>query len=148
VKKENTMKPSIGKAIRGGLAGTLLMTMMMYFVAPMMLGKAMDIAAMLGSMMGSNRWLGMMAHAMMGVVILPLIFVFVLYQFLPGAPWLKGALWGMILWLLAQVVVMPMMGGGFFSSQMGGMMAAAGSLMGHLIYGLPLGALTGKPQTA
>jgi hypothetical protein len=32
--------------------GTALLTSMMYFVAPMMTGHAMDIAAMLGSVMG------------------------------------------------------------------------------------------------
>lgn len=34
------------------------MTMMMYFVAPMMMGQKMDIAAMLGSMLGNNWLLG------------------------------------------------------------------------------------------
>lgn len=139
------MKPSVGKALAGGVVGTGLMTMMMYFVAPMMLGQPMDIAAMLGSLMGNNWTLGMMAHVMMGVAVLPLIFVFALYKFLPGAPWLKGALWGLVLWLLAQVVVMPMMGGGLFSANLGGMMAAGGSMVGHLIYGVALGAITGGP---
>ncbi len=48
-------------------------------------------------------------------------------------------------WLLAQVVVMPMMGAGFFSSQSGGMMAVMGSLMSHLVYGATLGGIAGGP---
>lgn len=52
-----------------------------------------------------------------------------------------------MLWLLAQVIVMPMMGGGFFSSAMGGMTAVIGSLMGHLPYGNVLGAIAGAPRS-
>ncbi len=70
-------------------------------------------------MLGDSWALGMMAHAVNGVLIFPLIYVLVLYRFLPGAPWLKGATWGITLWLLAQAIVTPMMGGGFFSSQSG-----------------------------
>ncbi len=47
----------------GGFAATAVMTFMMYFVAPMMIGQPMDIAAMLGSMLGDSWALGMMAHA-------------------------------------------------------------------------------------
>lgn len=50
--------------------------------------------------------------------------------------------WGLVLWLLAQVMVM---GGGFFSSAMGGLMAVMGSLMGHLAYGALLGAIVVAP---
>ena len=78
----------------GGFAATAVMTFMMYFVAPMMIGQPMDIAAMLGSTLGDSWALGMMAHAVNGVLIFPLIYVLVLYRFLPGAPWLKGATWG------------------------------------------------------
>jgi hypothetical protein len=33
---------------------------------------------------------------------------------------MQGTTWGVALWLMAQVIVMPMMGGGLFSSAMGG----------------------------
>lgn len=140
------MKPNIMRAMLGGLLGTVVMTMMMYFVAPMMLGRPMDIAAMLGRMMGNSWALGMLAHFLNGVVIFPLIYVFLLYHLLPGSPWLKGMLWGVILWLLVQIVVMPMMGGGFFSAQMGGMRAAMSSLMSHILYGAALGGITGAAE--
>lgn len=131
----------IARTMLGGLAGTVAITMMMYFVAPMMLGQPMDIAKMLGSMMGDNWWMGMGMHLMNGIVIFPLIYAFLLYRILPGAPVVKGITWGVGLWLLAQVVVMPMMGVGFFS---GGMMPAMGSLMGHLAYGALLGVIGGS----
>ncbi len=63
-----------------------------------------------------------------------------------GSPAVKGAIWGVTLWLIAQTVVMPMMGAGVFSSAMGGMMAAMGSLVGHLLYGSIFGAIAGAPE--
>ena len=39
------MKPNIGKAILGGFVGTVLLTLMTQFVAPMMTGHKMDMAA-------------------------------------------------------------------------------------------------------
>ena len=140
------MHPTLGKAILGGAAGTAVMTGMMYMVAPMM-GLNMDIAAMLGSMMGGSWAAGMAAHIMLGTLVFPAIYALVLFARLPGSPIVRGAAWGVGLWLMAQVIVMPMMGGGLFSSQMGGMMAALGSLMGHLLYGSVLGAIAG-PGTA
>lgn len=140
------MKPIVNKTILGGLVGTAVLTMMMYLVAPMMLGHPMDIAAMLGSMMGNSWALGMAAHWMNGVVIFPLIYAFLIYKLLPGSPVVRGAIWGLVLWLIAQVMVMPMMGAGFFSSGAGGMMAAVASLMGHVLYGGILGKIAGSPE--
>jgi hypothetical protein len=145
-----TMHPNINRAVAGGLLGTAAMTAMMYIVAPMM-GLNMDIARMLGSMLGGSWWAGMLMHFVNGAAIFPLIYVYLLYQWLPGGPAAKGMAWGVVLWLVAQTVVMPMMGGGLFSSAMGGMMAAGGSLVGHLLYGGILGAVAGPadfPQRA
>ena len=139
------MHPNLGRAMAGGFVGTLVMTLMMYFASPMMMGMKMDIAAMLGSMLGGSWMAGMVMHFINGSVIFPAIYVYMLYERLPGSSVVKGAIWGTILWLLAQTVVMPMMGGGLFSSQMGGMMAVAGSLVGHLIYGSVLGAIASGP---
>lgn len=47
-----------------------------------------------------------------------------------------------VLWLMAQTIVMPMMGGGLFSAAAGGMVAAVASLVGHLVYGSILGAVS------
>ena len=138
----------IGRAIVGGAIGTALLTLMMYFVAPAMTGRAMDIAAMLGSMMGGSWALGMMAHLAQGIVVFPLIYVLGVYQRLPGSPWLRGMAWGVALWLLAQAVAMPLMGNGFFSAEAGGMPSVVSSLLGHLVYGLALGVVTGAPEKA
>ena len=142
------MRVNTARAITGGFLGTVLMTLMMYFVAPMMLGRPMDVAAMLGGMLGGSWAMGMLMHLINGSVIFPLIYGFVLYRVLPGEPWLKGTSWGLILWFLSQAVVTPMMGGGFFSAAAGGLMAVMASLIGHLIYGAVLGAVAGSAAGA
>jgi len=132
------MKPNIGRAILGGFVGTLAITFLMYIGGPMMGLPKMDIAAMLGGMLGG--WaMGMMMHFLNGTIIFPLIYAYVLFGKLPGSPYLKGILWGAMLWVLAQLVVMPMMGAGLFGLKMAGMMSAVGSLMGHVVYGALLG---------
>ena len=141
------MKPNISKAFAGGFVGTVIFTLMMRFVAPMM-GVRMDIVARLGEMTHSGMAGGILVHFLNGTLIFPLIYVYLLYRRLPGAPWQKGLLWGVILWLALEIVMMPMMGGGLFSAEMGGMKAVMAALIGHLIYGAILGAIVGTPATA
>ena len=138
----------ITRAIIGGAVGTALLTAMMYFVSPVMTGRAMDIAAMLGSLMGGSWALGMTAHLANGIVVFPLIYVLGVSQRLPGPPWLRGMVWGIVLWLLAQLVMLPSMGSGFFGAKAGGVPSALSSLLGHLVYGLALGVLAGAPEEA
>ena len=137
--------PTFARAALGGFVATLVMTGMMYLVAPMM-GLRMDIAAMLGSMLGGSWTAGLMMHSVNGSVIFPAIYVYALYAHLPGSPAVRGTVWGVVLWLVAQTVVMPMMGAGLFSSAMGGVMAAMGSLIGHVLYGSLLGTIASAPE--
>lgn len=140
------MKPNIWKAFVGGFLGTVMLTLMIRFLAPMM-GVRMDIAAKLGEMTHSGMAGGLFMHFLNGTIIFPLIYVYLLYRFLPGAPWQKGLLSGVILWLGLEIVMMPMMGGGLFSAKMGGMKAVVAALVGHLVYGSILGAVAGAPPT-
>ena len=140
------MKPEIKNAIIGGAAGTVVMTLMMMYVAPMLTGMPMDIAAMLGGMLGGYT-MGMIAHIMMGVIIFPIAYV-IAYDYLPGSPLIKGLSFGIVLWIAAVVMVMPMAGAGFMMSNIGGMMAVMAALMGHLVYGGLLGALAGGESKA
>ena len=142
----HSVRPDLTRSILGGFVGTVAITLMMYFVAPRMTGRTMDIARMLGSMLGDNWWAGMIMHFVNGTIVFPVIFALLLVKRLPGVPIVKGIIWGAILWLLAQAVVMPMMGAGFFSAHAGGMMAVMVSLMGHLVYGGLLGSIAGSPK--
>jgi len=141
------VKPNTWKAIAGGFIGTVMFTLMMRFVAPMM-GIRMDIVAKLGEMTHTGMAGGLFMHFLNGTVIFPLIYVYLLYRLLPGAPWQKGLLWGVILWLGVEIVMMPMMGSGIFSMETGGVKAVIAALTGHLVYGAILGAIAGAPAPA
>ena len=126
------------RGIVGGLAGTAVMTALMR-MAPAMGLPPMNIGAMLGSVMGGSVVLGWMAHFMIGTV-LAIVYAALFAARLPGPGFVRGALYGLAPWLVAQLVVMPMMGAGAFGGSFG---AAFGSLMGHLVYGAVLGSIYG-----
>src|SRR6516162_6214279 len=88
-----SMTPNVGKAIAGGFVGTILLTLMMRFVAPVMTGQRIDMPGKLGDMTGMGPIAGMIMHFLIGSVIFGLIYVFVLFRFLPRASGLKGAQW-------------------------------------------------------
>lgn len=134
------MQPSTGRVIAAGLAGTLVMTAVGLYAAPMMGMPAMNPADMLASKMGGVLLLGWMGHLMIGVI-LALIYAKLFLSRLPGPPVARGALFSLLPWLMAQLMVMPMMGMGIFS---GSMTLAGGSLIGHLMYGAVLGAVAGE----
>ena len=141
------MNSNITRTILGGFVGTLMMSLMMKFAAPMLTGQPMDIAAMLGNMMGGVYALGMTAHIMLGVLVFPLVYFTILRRILPGAPIIKGLLFGTLLWLIAETLVMPMAGAGFFMSEIGGAKAVMAALMGHLVYGGILGIFVGRASS-
>jgi len=130
-------RPNLSVVFVGGLMGTPAMTALMYVLAPFF-GVNTDIVTMLGEVLGGWR-MGMLVHILNGAVIFPVVFVFLLYRFLPGSPFSKGITFGVLLWLTSQLVVMPIMGVGFFSAHIGGLRAAAASLLGHVVYGWSLG---------
>jgi uncharacterized membrane protein YagU involved in acid resistance len=133
------MQPNVTRVIAAGVVGTLVMTVVGLYVAPMMGMPPMNPAEMLAGAMGGMAILGWGAHLMIGIV-LALIYAYVALPHLPGPAAARGALFSLAPWLMAQVVVIPMMGMGLFS---GSMTMAGGSLIGHLVYGAVLGAIAG-----
>ena len=139
------MTPPLSRTVLGGAVGTVVMTVMMYFVAPAMLGTSMDIADLLSWMMGGSWLMGMVIHFATGVLVFPVVYALAVYSSLPGEPLVRGVLWGIVLWLAAQTLVMPMTGAGLFSANIGGSVAALASLVGHALYGGFLGFIAGTP---
>jgi len=123
----------------GGLLGTLLQTMVVYGVVPMMTGQSLDMAAMLEYPCA----LSMLVHVLSGSVIFPLGYMFLPSQYLPDSPVLKGMLWAMLLWCVAEGILAPMLGAGVFSAAFGGLPAAGRALLGYLVYGATLGGIAG-----
>jgi len=134
----------LGRAVLSGLAATAVMTMLM-LAAPMMGMPPMPIGEMLGQFLRIGTAAGWAMHVMIGLVLAGIYAAFLAGR-LPGAPALRGAIFGFAVFLVAQVVVTPMMGGGVFSG--GNMAMIGGSLMGHLVYGGIVGAIYGAvPRT-
>lgn len=135
---------SFTSAIAAGLIATAAMTAFTY-MAPLM-GFEMDIPKMLASTMGAPVIVGWMAHFMVGVILAVGYGALFLTKTNSNAALKNGAIFGLIPWLMAQIVVMPMMsilnGGGYFSGFFSGsIMVAMASLMGHLLYGAVLGSI-------
>lgn len=137
------MNINFGRAALAGIIGTVMMTVVGLYAAPMMGIPAMNPAEMLAGQMGGNAALGWMGHFMIGMI-LAVVYAAVAGS-LPGPLVVRGALYALAPWLLAQVVVMPMMGMGFFS---GAVNLAMGSLIGHIMYGGVVGAVYGEPPAS
>lgn len=133
---------SLQSAVIAGIIATASMTIFTY-MAPSM-GFEMNIPKMLANTMGVSIILGWILHFMIGEV-LAINFAAVFLNATSKRSDIKsGAVFGLIPWLIAQIMIMPMMsimnGGsytdGFFS---GSIMISMASLVGHLIYGGVLG---------
>jgi len=140
------MKPNVGRSIAGGFVGTLIMTLMMRYVAPMM-GVQMNIAASLAKMMHTSVAVGLAAHFMLGTIVFALIYSYLLYRILPGAPVVRGIEWGLVLWFLMEILAMPMLGMGVFNTVMGGAKTVMAALVAHVVYGALLGWIAGSTET-
>lgn len=139
---------NIVAAVVAGLAGTVVMSMLMV-MAPKMGMPKMAIWDMLGSMFSKegNPILGWILHFMMGVIFA--IVYAVIWSSGVGIPTAVGGLtFGAVHWLLVGVMMagVPMMHAGMkagtvqapglYMTRNGGMMAFVGGLVGHLVYGL------------
>ncbi len=133
------MRPRIARVVGAGLLGTLVMTAVGLYAAPMMGMPPMNPAEMLAGKMGGITLLGWMGHLMIGAT-LALVYAWFFLSRIPGPAVARGAIYSLLPWLMAQVLVMPMMGMPLFS---GSMAMAGGSLVGHLMYGGVLGGVVG-----
>jgi uncharacterized membrane protein YagU involved in acid resistance len=79
---------------------------------------------------------GWLLHFLVGIG-WALLYAGVVVDRLPGTPFVRGILYGVVVFLLAQAVLMPMVGAGFFSR--GDVSTLVGSFLGHLVYGGVLG---------
>ena len=140
---ENLVKPKLIRALIGGFAGTVVFTLMGLFVAPHVIGQPMDVAALMAPMLGGSHTAGVIAHFVTGTVVFPIAYLVLGISTLPGPAWLRGALFLIPVYLVAMTVMMPILGQGlFFGSPPKAMVA----LMGHVAFGLVMGAIIGKPD--
>ncbi len=137
------MNINIGRTVVAGVIGTAVMTGVGLWMAPLMGLPPMNPAVMLAGAMGGSLVLGWMAHFMIGITLAAGYAL--VGQAFPGPGIVRGALYGIAPFLLAQIVVMPMMGMPLFS---GSAAMAMGSLVGHLFYGGVVGGVYGEVTEA
>ena len=133
---------ALPRAISGGLAGTVVFTLMMKFLAPEMIGHPMDIAAVLGTFTGLGTSAGLVMHFLLGTLGFAIGFVIV-GPYLPGPGWLRGVVFMAAVWLLAALIAMPILGVGLF---FGGAKEAMAALFGHVALGAILGMVARLPD--
>lgn len=95
-------------ALKAGILGTVVMTVVMYGL-PVIGLPSMDIMAALGAVFPfriSPYVLGSLVHFGVGIV-LALIYSAFFYWWLPGASWLKGLLFSLLPWLFAITLLGP-----------------------------------------
>lgn len=140
------MRPSMGRTIVGGFVATIAFTLILYYVVPFMLGGPMNIAAMLGGLFGTTVAMGLFLHFVLGTIIFPMLYAYIVFRIVRGSAWMRGLIFGLLLWMLAETIFVPMVGGGFFHTLQGGVVAAIASLIGHAVYGIVLGVIAGAPR--
>ena len=133
------MRLNYTRVVGAGVVGTFVMTAVGLWIAPAMGLPGMNPAEMLAGAMGGVAVLGWLGHVMIGSI-LALIYAAFAASRLPGPPAVRGAVFSLAPWLMAQVVIIPMMGMPLFA---GSMSMAMGSLAGHLVYGAVVGGIVG-----
>lgn len=136
------------KAVRlavAAVAATIVLEMMMRVGAPNMLGiPPMNPANLLTNILGLSQGhiVGVVGHFGLALIGFPIGYMVLAYRRFTGAYLVKGIVWGVLLWLLAMVVIAPLAGMPIFFGFGMPMMAA---LVAHVVYGLILAAIVGKP---
>ena len=133
---------ALPRAIIGGFIGTVVFTLMMRFLAPMMIGHPMDIAAVLGAFTGLGTPAGMVMHFLLGAIGFAIGYLIV-GPYLPGPSWLRGVTFMVGVWFLAGLIAMPILGVGLF---FGGAKEAMAALIGHIVLGAILGMFAQLPS--
>ena len=129
---------NLARAAVAGLVGTAAMTTLL-LVEPSVGLPKIAMGQVLASSLGLTTArlpigpaVGWGLHFIIGMA-LAVIYAGVFDRRLPGSAVVRGVLYGVLVFVVAQVVFMPLVGGGFLSR--GDLELVAGSLLGHLLYG-------------
>ena len=100
---------NVASVLMAGIAGNVVMTIIMYSLPPLMGLPSMDIMAALGSVFPfriSPYILGFLVHFGIGIG-LAFIYAAFFFGWLPGPHWLRGALYSLLPWLFAITLLGP-----------------------------------------
>ena len=132
------MSDKIKQSLIGGVAGTVAMTLITW-MAPLIGFPKMSPPDMLAGMLGLPVFAGWIMHFMIGVIF-ALAYIFLLQNRLQKISnrYTKGVVFGMIVFIFAQIMMLAM--GAVFASMPSpeGSMALMmlGSVIGHIVYGV------------
>ncbi|MFT5336895.1 MAG: hypothetical protein ACI9YL_000897 [Luteibaculaceae bacterium] len=131
------MTTKIQNALLGGFIGTAIMTMVM-MIASMLGMPKMSPPAMLSEIIGLPILVGWLMHFIIGIIF-AMIYAFNFKYLLKkvGDTILKGAIFGMVVFISAQII-MTIMGKMIVMPPMEGSMVLimVGSFIGHVIFGI------------
>lgn len=139
------------RAVAAGMVGTAAMTALLLIEPSVGLPKiAMGqvVSTSLGLASASLKvgpGVGWVLHFLVGVALAILYAAFIAAR-LPGSPLVRGLIYGALIFLVAQVVFIPLAGMGVFSR--GEIELVVGSLLGHLVYGGLIGWIYGGVTAA
>lgn len=123
-----------------GFVATVVLSAMMIAKGMMGVMPELNVAAMIGNMMGASVVVGWIVHFMIGTIAWGAGFA-ALYGMLPGnSVVVKGIVFSMVAWLGMMILVMPMAGAGLFGMNLG-IMAPIMTVVLHIIFGAVLGAV-------
>ncbi len=131
---------NISAGLVAGFVATLVLSAMMIAKGMMGVMPELDVAAMIGMMMGASVAVGWIIHFMIGTIAWGGGFA-LLYDKIPGSnAVIKGIIFGVAAWLGMMIVIMPMAGAGLFGMNLG-IMAPVMTLVLHIVFGAVLGAV-------
>lgn len=142
------MNTKIQKSILAGIIGTAVMTAVM-MVAPMMGMPKMSPPEMLAGMLGLPVFAGWLMHFMIGILFAFAYTYLCIFKWKISNVWLKGAVFGIIAFVFAQIM-MAIMGAIMPMPKMEGsmMLTMIGSLMGHILFGMAVSKTVGNAYCA
>jgi uncharacterized membrane protein YagU involved in acid resistance len=125
------------RAVAAGVIGTATMTALLLIepsvgLPNIAIGQILSSALGLSAYLPTGAAIGWCIHFVVGVAF-ALVYAGVFARRLPGSPFVRGVVYGGLIFVLAQLIFMPLVGGGVFSR--GDVQMIAGSLLGHLVYG-------------
>ena len=137
------MKKILPKAILGGALGTVVLSLMGKFVAPIMIGQPMDVPSLIAGSLNAPFIVGVVAHFATGAIVFPIAYLLTVYRWVPAPAPVRGILFGILAYLGAMLVMIPALGQGLF---FGNAPKALVALVVHIVFGAILGVVTGSPK--
>lgn len=143
------VRANAGRVLLAGFVATLAMTLTLWLLGVFGV-PTLDIASSYGQLLGDVEpgnqiwWLGMIVHFTIGTIILAFLYANQFSTTMSGSTASRGMVYGVVLWLIVEILVMPLTGNGFFSAEMPNPASLViSTLVGFLVFGAVLGAIVG-----